>query len=80
MNRKVTVYIPNHNYEKYFSKAIQSVLDQSYENWELILILDGCTDNSVKIAKKYLLKNKSKIRLFVNKKAIPRYYRLYKIR
>ena len=68
MNRKVTVYIPNHNYEKYFSKAIQSVLDQSYENWELILILDGCTDNSVKIAKKYLLKNKSKIRLFVNKK------------
>ena len=68
MNSKVTIYIPNHNYENYFSKAIESVLDQSYENWELILILDGCTDNSIKIAKKYFIKNKSKIRLFVNKK------------
>ena len=50
---KVTVYILNYNYEKYLSKAIESVLSQSYQNIEVLLIDDGSTDNSLKVIEKY---------------------------
>ena len=49
----VTVYITNHNYGKYINKAIQSVLNQSLKNFELIIIDDGSKDNSKKIIEKY---------------------------
>ena len=45
---KFTVVMPVYNTEKYISQAIQSVIDQTYQNWELILIDDGSRDNSVK--------------------------------
>ena len=50
---KVTVYITNHNYEKYIKKCIESVLNQSFTNFELIIIDDGSTDNSKKIINQY---------------------------
>ena len=50
---KVTVYILNYNYEKFLSKAIESVLLQSYQDIEVLLIDDGSTDNSLKIIEKY---------------------------
>jgi glycosyltransferase involved in cell wall biosynthesis len=50
---KVTVYIPAHNYGQYIEKAIQSVIAQSMEDWELILIDDGSTDNTGEILSKY---------------------------
>lgn len=68
INPLVTVYIPNYNYEKYLSKAIESVLDQSFDNWELILILDGAIDNSKKIVEKYQKKHPNKIQIVVNNK------------
>ena len=49
----VSVGIPFYNAEKYLNFAILSVLAQTYKNWELILIDDGSTDNSLEIAKKY---------------------------
>ena len=50
---KVTVYIPAYNYGKYIEKAIQSVLNQTMRDWELIIINDGSTDNTSDILKKY---------------------------
>lgn len=50
---KVTVYIPTHNYGKYVDKAIQSVLNQTVEDWELIVIDDGSTDNTMEVLEKY---------------------------
>lgn len=50
---KVTVYITNYNYGKYISEAIESVLNQTYTNIELIIIDDGSTDNSKEIINKY---------------------------
>jgi glycosyltransferase involved in cell wall biosynthesis len=58
---KVTVYIPSHNYAKYLDKAVQSVLDQTMTDWELIIIDDGSTDNTKDLLKKYT--NNSKIRI-----------------
>lgn len=53
-NLKVSIIIPVHNAEKYIGETIESVLKQSYENWEMILVDDCSTDNSVQIIEKYL--------------------------
>jgi glycosyltransferase involved in cell wall biosynthesis len=57
----VTVYITNHNYEKFLEKSINSVLEQTYKNYELIIIDDGSTDGSFKILDKYKYNKKIKI-------------------
>jgi len=57
----VTIGIPFYNAEKYIDYAIRSVINQSYNNWELILSDDGSTDKSVEIAKKYLYDKRVKL-------------------
>ena len=49
----VSVVIPMYNVEQYICSAIQSVLDQSYKNFELLLIDDGSPDYSVTLAKSF---------------------------
>ena len=53
MTNLVSIGIPFYNAEKYLAFAIQSVITQSYENWELILVDDGSSDNSLKIAQEF---------------------------
>ena len=50
---KISVIIPNYNYARYLDQAIQSVLNQSYENLELIVVNNGSTDNSLEVLKNY---------------------------
>ena len=52
-NSLVTVYIPSANYGRFLLAAIESVLKQTYKNWELILINVGSTDDSLSIMKRY---------------------------
>jgi len=52
-NIKVSVVVPVYNVEKYLAKCIESILEQTYTNWELILVNDGSSDNSGKIADEY---------------------------
>ena len=66
MRPLITVYITNHNYEKFISKSIQSVLNQSFKRYELIIIDDGSTDNSINVINKYCKKSKDII--FVKQK------------
>jgi glycosyltransferase involved in cell wall biosynthesis len=47
---KVSILTPAFNFEKYISECIESVLRQSYRSWELIIIDDGSTDETVKKA------------------------------
>lgn len=49
----ISIGIPFYNAEKYLEDAICSVLAQTHEYWELILVDDGSTDNSLSIANKY---------------------------
>ena len=52
-NYLVSIGIPFYNCEKYLEFAIKSVINQSYTNWELILLNDGSTDNSLNIVRQF---------------------------
>lgn len=51
--KKISIVLPTYNGEKYLRKSIESVLNQTYQNWELILVNDCSTDDSPVIMQKY---------------------------
>lgn len=53
----ISILIPMYNVDKYISKCIESVLNQTYDNIEIILINDGSTDKTYDICKEYQLKD-----------------------
>ena len=57
----VTVYVVNHNYGKYLDQAVESILSQTFQDFELILIDNGSTDNSKEKLKSTLQIKKSKL-------------------
>lgn len=50
---KISVVVPVYNAEKYIDRCIQSITGQIYNNWELILVNDGSTDDSLNILNKW---------------------------
>ena len=59
---KISIIVPIYNVEKYLKQCIDSILVQSYENWECILVNDGSTDSSGSICDEYAIKD-SRIRV-----------------
>jgi glycosyltransferase involved in cell wall biosynthesis len=55
---KVSVLIPTYNYAHFISEAIESVLQQTFEDFELIIVDNCSTDNTVEIVKHYIQKDK----------------------
>ena len=53
IQEKIDIIIPMYNAEKTIVATLQSVINQSYHNWRIIVIDDGSTDNSSSIVKKY---------------------------
>lgn len=53
IRQKVSVIIPNFNYARFLSEAIESVFDQSHKDIELIIVDNGSTDNSLEILKPF---------------------------
>ena len=51
MNRKVSLIVPAYNVEEYIKKCITSIENQTYQNYELIIIDDGSTDGTTDIIK-----------------------------
>lgn len=60
----VSIIMPSYNTEKYIAKSIKSVLTQTYQNWELLIVDDCSTDNTDKVVEPYLAD--SRIRFFRN--------------
>lgn len=60
----VNIIMPVYNCEKYISSAIESVLKQSYTNWELLVIDDGSTDQSPMIADNYSRRYPDSIKVY----------------
>ena len=56
--KKISVIIPMYNVEQYLEKCVTSVLEQTYENIELILVDDGSPDNCGKICDDFALRDK----------------------
>lgn len=57
MNPQISVIVPIYNVEKYLSKCIDSIINQTLTNIEIILVNDGSTDNSGKIIDEYAKKD-----------------------
>lgn len=53
MSKKVSIIVPVYNVEKYLERCIKSIVGQTYENTEIILVNDGSTDSSLQICKGY---------------------------
>ena len=64
---KISVIIPTYNSEKYIRKSVNSVLNQSYQNFELLIIDDCSNDSTYSIVKK-ITKNNKNVRCFKTKK------------
>ena len=53
MNNKVSIVVPVYNAGKYIEETMDSVLAQTYTDWELLLVLNGCTDDSAEVIARY---------------------------
>ncbi|WP_370214844.1 glycosyltransferase family 2 protein [Mesoflavibacter profundi] len=65
MQPLVSIITPMYNSEKFILKTIESVINQTYSNWELLLIDDGSTDNTIQIVEVFKQKY-SNIKLIQN--------------
>jgi glycosyltransferase involved in cell wall biosynthesis len=59
----VSIITPSYNSEEFISETINSIINQTYTNWELLITDDFSTDNTIEIVESYV-KNDSRIKLF----------------
>ena len=65
-NPLVSIISPTYNHEKHIADCIKSVLNQTYQNWEMIIIDDGSTDGTFAIAEEYAV-NDHRIQAYTQK-------------
>ncbi len=68
MSKKVSIVVAAYNEEKHISKCLESLIKQTYNNIEIIVVDDGSIDSTSSVVKKYVEKD-SRIKLFVQKNA-----------
>ncbi len=65
MSHKISIIVASFNYEEYIKETIESILNQTYQNWEMIVVDDGSQDKSVEVIKSYCEKDE-RIKLFTH--------------
>lgn len=65
MQPLVSIVTPNYNGAKYLRETLESVLAQTYTNWELIVVDDGSTDDSLELVRSF---DEPRFRVFVNER------------
>jgi len=65
--KKVSIIIPVYNVEKYIDKCLKSLVNQTLEDIEIIVVNDGTLDNSQKVIDKYVKKYPNKVKSFIKK-------------
>lgn len=70
---RVTILMTNYNCSEYIGETIESVIAQTYSNWELLIADDFSTDSSLSIISKYASVD-PRIKLFLNNKNVGTYY------
>ena len=66
-NPKVSIIIPLYNKEKFISQTLNSILSQTFQDWDCFISDDKSTDNSVEIVKKFI-EGDSRFKLLLNEK------------
>ena len=56
---KVSIIIPTYNRAPLLPRAIQSVINQTFKDWELIIVDDGSTDDTKEVVEKFIKKEKA---------------------
>ena len=64
---KFSILIANYNNGKFFQDCYKSILQQTYQNWEVVILDDASTDNSVEVIKN-IIQNDSRFRWYENEK------------
>ena len=64
MNRMISIIVPMYNMEEYILELLNSIKNQSYQKYEVILIDDGSTDKTANIVKDFI-KNDSRFKLIL---------------
>ncbi|HNW26823.1 MAG TPA: glycosyltransferase [Candidatus Gastranaerophilaceae bacterium] len=69
LNFKISIITASYNYENFIKETVESVIAQTYSEWELIIVDDGSTDNSVDVIKDYCKKD-DRIKFFQHENGI----------
>jgi glycosyltransferase involved in cell wall biosynthesis len=68
---KVSIILPNYNYARYLDERIQSLLNQTYKDFELIILDDASTDNSLEVIQKYTFDPRIKMQFYTENSGLP---------
>lgn len=66
----ISVIVPCYNQAQYLDECLQSVLDQTYQDWECIIVNDGSQDNTEEVAKRWVKKDARFSYLYQNNKGV----------
>ena len=62
---KVSIILPSYKHEKFLKKRLDSILNQTYSNWELIIIDDCSTDGSINVLNEFVIQNNDRVTQFI---------------